>query len=100
LIADLRRDGLAPATIRSVLVPVNRVIEHGARRGILSANPVKGLEKHERPSLLSLFTFVVATMALPAPLCPVVRPTRGWASRQAESRGRSTNRSTIFSTCA
>ena len=49
LIADLQRDGLAPATIRSVLVPVNRVIEHGIRRGVLAANPVKALEKHERP---------------------------------------------------
>ena len=51
LIDHLQREGLAPTTIRSVLVPVNRVIEHGIRRGALSTNPVHGLERHERPKV-------------------------------------------------
>jgi integrase len=51
LIAELGRDGLAPATVRNVLVPLNRVLDHGVRRGLLTVNPVRGLERHERPKV-------------------------------------------------
>ncbi len=49
LVSDLQREGLAPATILTVLTPLKRVFDNAVRRGLLAANPVNGLERHERP---------------------------------------------------
>ncbi len=51
LIGSLQRDGLAPTTVRSVLVPVKRVLDHAVRRGLIQANPIGALERHERPKV-------------------------------------------------
>ena len=49
LVSDLQREGLAPNTILTVLTPLKRVFDNAVRRGLLAANPVNGLERHERP---------------------------------------------------
>lgn len=49
LIDDMRKAGKAPGTIRSALTPLSRVMAHAVRRGVAGTNPVRGLEKHERP---------------------------------------------------
>jgi integrase len=52
LIVQLQQKGLAPATITNVLVPSNGIIDHAVRRGLLAANPVRGLERGERPRII------------------------------------------------
>lgn len=51
LVADLQRAGFAGTTIANVLVPVGRILDHAVRRGLIPANPVRGLERHERPKI-------------------------------------------------
>jgi integrase len=52
LLADLRDEaGLAPGTIRGVLTPLGRVLGYATRRGLIPQNPVRQLERGERPKL-------------------------------------------------
>jgi integrase len=51
LIADLRAQGLSGWTIRSILTPLGRVLGHAARRGLIPANPMRKLERGERPAV-------------------------------------------------
>jgi integrase len=49
LINDLRGKGLAPKTIAGALVPLGRILNHALRRGYINDNPLRRLERHERP---------------------------------------------------
>src|SRR5205807_7638962 len=49
VIADLQAQGLAGWTIRGILVPLGRVLAHATRRGIITDNPMRRLERRERP---------------------------------------------------
>jgi integrase len=50
-IDELRRDGYAGWTIHARLVVLSRVFAYAVRRGIVAANPVRALERGERPSV-------------------------------------------------
>lgn len=50
LIAEMRRDGLAPWTIKGTITPLSRIFAWAERRGYVAANPVRKLERSERPS--------------------------------------------------
>lgn len=49
LVSELERGGKAPWTIRGVLTVLGRVLGSAERRGLIAANPVKRLERGERP---------------------------------------------------
>ena len=49
LIEDMKKAGKKAWTIRGALTPLSRVMAHAVRRGFISANPVLGLERDERP---------------------------------------------------
>jgi integrase len=49
VVAELERDGYAGWTIRANLTVLGRVLGAAERRGIIAANPVRRLEKAERP---------------------------------------------------
>ena len=51
LIITLRGKGLAAKTINGALVPLGRILNHALRRGYITDNPLRRLEKHERPRL-------------------------------------------------
>jgi integrase len=50
LIAKLQAAGLKPWSIRAVMTPLSRILGHSTRRGTIGSNPVKRLERGERPS--------------------------------------------------
>src|SRR4051794_21806821 len=49
-ILELERTGLAGWTIRGILTPLGRVLGYAARRGLIPDNPIRRLERGERPS--------------------------------------------------
>jgi integrase len=49
LISDLREAGLKPWTIRGVLTPLGRILNYAVRHGFAARNPLRTLEKGERP---------------------------------------------------
>jgi integrase len=49
LINTLRAKGLAPKTSAGALVPLGRILNHALRRGYTNDNPLRRLERHERP---------------------------------------------------
>lgn len=49
LVEQMRKEGRKAWTIRGALTPLSRVMAHAVRQGLLTANPVRGLEKNERP---------------------------------------------------
>jgi integrase len=49
LIADLRKRGYAGSTICTVLNPLSRLFAHAERRELIQVNPVRKLERSERP---------------------------------------------------
>jgi integrase len=49
LVLELQRGGLSGWTIRGILVPLGRVLSHAARRGLITDNPLRRLERGERP---------------------------------------------------
>jgi integrase len=51
LISELRREKLSARTIRGVLGAVSGPLNLAVRRGYIAANPVKGLSRHERPTI-------------------------------------------------
>ena len=52
LVGELRREGLAASTIRGILVAVSGgPLNLAARRGYIAANPIKALDRHERPTI-------------------------------------------------
>jgi site-specific recombinase XerC len=54
LVAELTAHGLSGATVSCVLVPLGRVLDQPVRRGLISSNPVRGLERHERPKVCTV----------------------------------------------
>lgn len=50
LVAEMTAAGYKPWTIRAVLTPLSRILGHAARRGTIASNPVKRLERGERPA--------------------------------------------------
>ena len=50
LIGELEREGLAGWTIRGVLTALSAMYSWAVRRGRLAVNPVRGLERGERPA--------------------------------------------------
>jgi len=51
LIADLDREGFAPWTVRGVVTVLGRVLGNAERRGMIASNPVRRLERRERPQV-------------------------------------------------
>jgi integrase len=49
LIAEAEAAGSSPGTARKTLVVLSGVLDHAVRRGMISANPVKRLQRGERP---------------------------------------------------
>jgi integrase len=49
LVVDLRRRGLKAWTIRGMLTPLSRLFAYALREGLVMSNPVKALDKTERP---------------------------------------------------
>ena len=50
LIDRLNRNGLAGASVNGVLVALSAMLRFGVRRGVLDSNPVRLLERGDRPS--------------------------------------------------
>jgi integrase len=53
LIGEMQKAGLAGWTIRGHLTPLSRVMAYAVRKGMAGANPVKLLDKGERPPVAS-----------------------------------------------
>jgi integrase len=51
LVAELHADGLAPWTIRGTLTVLGRLLGTAKRRGVIGSNPVRDLERGERPKV-------------------------------------------------
>ncbi len=49
MIATMQREGLKAWTIRSTLTPLSRMCSFAVRKGWIPANPVRELDRHERP---------------------------------------------------
>ncbi len=49
LIATMRAKGLSPKTVAGALVPLGRVLSLALRRGLIADNPLRRLERSERP---------------------------------------------------
>jgi integrase len=52
LIETMRQQGLSGWTVRGVLTPLGRILNYGIRRGHLPTNPIKLLERSERPQVV------------------------------------------------
>jgi integrase len=51
LVAQLQRDGYAAWSVRAVLTVLGRVLGSAERRGLIASNPVRKLERGERPKI-------------------------------------------------
>lgn len=51
VIREMECAGAAGWTIRGVLTPLGRILNHAARRGLIPSNPLTRLERNERPSV-------------------------------------------------
>jgi integrase len=51
MISELRAAGYTAWTIRTILTPLSRMLNHGVRRGLIRSNPVAGLDRSERPAV-------------------------------------------------
>jgi integrase len=49
VIAELEAEGLSGWTIRGILVPLGRVLAYAARRRLIADNPIRRLDRNERP---------------------------------------------------
>jgi integrase len=49
-ILELEQAGLAGWTIRGILTPLGRILGYAARRGLIPDNPIRRLERGERPT--------------------------------------------------
>src|SRR4051812_28295866 len=52
VIAELQAQGLAGWTIRGILVPLGRVLAYASRRKWIGDNPIRKLERSERPRVV------------------------------------------------
>ena len=51
LVAELQTEGYAGSTITNILIPAGQVFDRAVRRGLMATNPVRRLERHERPRI-------------------------------------------------
>jgi len=51
IINTMGAQGSAPWTVRGALTPLGRILSHAARRGLIAGNPMRRLERGERPSV-------------------------------------------------
>jgi integrase len=51
VIAELELQGLSGWTVRGILVPLGRILAYGVRRKLIPDNPIRRLERRERPSV-------------------------------------------------
>ena len=49
MVGKMKKKGRKAWTIKNVLTPTSRVFDHAVRRGLCPSNPVKALERSERP---------------------------------------------------
>jgi len=49
LVANMTRKNYSPYTIRGTLSPLGRIFNSGVRDGLIASNPVRALDKSERP---------------------------------------------------
>jgi len=49
LVSKMKAEGKKAWTIRAVLTPLSRMMSHAVRGGLAASNPVRGLDKSERP---------------------------------------------------
>jgi integrase len=52
LVADLHGRGLSGWTVRNILVPLGRILTSAVRRRLISENPMRRLERRERPQVV------------------------------------------------
>ncbi len=52
LIRELEGTGLSGSTVRGILVPLGRILSYAARRGLIADNPIRRLERGERPTVV------------------------------------------------
>src|SRR3954471_17940428 len=52
VIAHLEAQGLSGWTVRGILVPLGRVLSYAVRRKLIPDNPIRRLERRERPSVI------------------------------------------------
>ncbi len=52
VISELHADGLAGWTIRGILTPLGRVLSYAARKKLIPDNPMRRLERSERPKVM------------------------------------------------
>jgi len=50
VIAEMQKGGSEAWTVRTALTPLGRVLSYAARRGLIESNPMRRLERGERPS--------------------------------------------------
>jgi integrase len=51
LISDLRERGYSAWSIRSILTPLSRLLNHAVRRDVIAVSPVSKLDRTERPAV-------------------------------------------------
>jgi integrase len=76
-IAELDQSGLAGWTIRGILTPLGRVLGYATRRGLIPDNPMRRLERGERPSTVRREFRILRPDEIDALLCsatPSYRP--------------------------
>jgi integrase len=74
MIEDLQADGLSGWTIRGILVPLGRILTHATRRGMIADNPLRRLERWERPRVVRREMRILAPEEIDA-LLAAARPT-------------------------
>src|SRR5581483_12101782 len=61
----LQQEGLSGYTIRGILVPLGRVLNHAVRQGQITVNPLHQLERHERPRVTRREMRVLSRQEIP-----------------------------------
>jgi integrase len=74
VIEDLQASGLSGWTIRNALVPLGRILAHATRHGMIADNPLRRLERWERPRVVRREMRILAPDEIDA-LLAAARPT-------------------------
>ena len=73
VIEDLQAQGLSGSTVRGILVPLGRILAHATRRGMIADNPLRRLERWERPRVVRREMRILAPAEIDA-LLAAARP--------------------------
>ena len=76
VVAELQTQGLAGATIRGILVPLGGILSHATRRGLIDDNPLRKLERRERPRVIRREMRILAPSEIDALLAAAGKPYR------------------------